>query len=655
MNYDQIIALLIGLAGGDVDTAAFDALIKGGYEPAYPVEIQACPRPIGPLEIEGETIICGTVSVPENHDAPGGNRTKLVFTVLKSHSMYPEPDPLVHLHGGPGGGLLEGLEGFAGLFEAWRANRDIVMFDQRAAGLSGRSTVCFNAMTANILELAGVPTEGGDENAPDMMTQCVTELKESGVGLEHYNTYQNALDVRAVTRTLGYSTYNLYGISYGTKLSLEVMRSAPEGLRAVIIDGVASPAIRLYDTLAVPQHEAIEILLDQCRDNEACNAAYPDLGQKLHDAFDMAAAGKVVLNGKPLPPVALSALFTTRNGQFRIGSYTKYLPAAIYEIAAGKEMPTVELISSKNLTFPKLGADDVRARTRLLTDDQKRIIEVAMHEAGAAREANRALELTVDELKDTLRRHRELGPLASMFDQELLRASGPLLTDIEKAKAVIVAYAALQTATPSKELLRGFVSGHFAEEYQSRLLAIIDAMSDTEVVEAFEMVHRAFAKTEHDFVTNGHLFVYACQEDVPYNSPEGYDKLTSEMEYEKIVRLQWDGAAKGFFEICKLFDPHPRPGFHDRVVSDIPTLAIGSTWDIQTAPSWPFHATETLSNSQAFLIHEAGHGAVVYQPCVVDMGVAFINNPTRKLDNSCPESTKPDFYIAPWVGKGEKQ
>ncbi len=41
----------------------------------------------------------------------------------------------------------------------------------------------------------------------------------------------------SITQQLGYETYNLYGISYGTKLALETMRVVPEGLRSVIIDG----------------------------------------------------------------------------------------------------------------------------------------------------------------------------------------------------------------------------------------------------------------------------------------------------------------------------------------------------------------------------------------------------------------------------------
>ncbi len=34
------------------------------------------------------------------------------------------------------------------------------------------------------------------------------------------------------------------------------------------------------------------------------------------------------------------------------------------------------------------------------------------------------------------------------------------------------------------------------------------------------------------------------------------------------------------------------------------------------------------------MIPEAGHGAILYQPCVSDLGVAFMNNPQRKLSDA---------------------
>jgi pimeloyl-ACP methyl ester carboxylesterase len=63
--------------------------------------------------------------------------------------------------------------------------------------------------------------------------------------------------VRTITKALGYQTYNLYGISYGTKLALETMRVAPDGIRSVVIDGVAPPWVKLYETLTLKIGEAM--------------------------------------------------------------------------------------------------------------------------------------------------------------------------------------------------------------------------------------------------------------------------------------------------------------------------------------------------------------------------------------------------------------
>ncbi len=663
-EYDKVIALLLALVGAQEDATSFPELVAGGRDPAFPVTVSACPRPIGRYEIEGETIICGVVNVPENHAAPDEKRMDIVFTVLKSHSMYPEPDPLVHLHGGPGAGLLGGLEKFAELFDKWRANRDIVMFDQRAAGLSARSIDCYDAMSANILEIIGVQGDDASEALPkedgqNPLVQCMSELRDAGVSLEFYNTEQNARDVSAIIGTLGYETYNLYGISYGTKLSLEVMRQNPEGLRAVVLDGVAPPSIRLYDTLAVPQNEAIVTLVEECRADEACDRAYPDLDQKITDAFAKAAAGEVMLDGEPMPPVYVGLIFSLRNGNYEYASYTSYIPAMIYEIANGGEMPTVERImgmlkvinGKPHIAFERPGAEEATkaAEAGRLNDEQKRILKIALANADLMQGSIDAADLAIDELKGVLRRHRELGPLAELFDSEMIRASAPIFNERARAISALQDLAALQNADPSKKLLQDFVVKHFEGEGQQRLLALIDAMTDVELETSFEMIHSAIGSREREFASNAHLTIYACQEDLPYNSFENYKKLTGSLDYPQLGPIQWDAAAEGFFTQCEIFEPQPKPGFHEPVVSDIPTLSLGSTWDTQTAASWAVEAVKTLSNGQAYIIPEAGHGAIVYQECAIDMGVAFINNPMRKLDDRCVESAKPTFHIAPWV------
>ncbi|MCU0835663.1 MAG: alpha/beta hydrolase [Chromatiaceae bacterium] len=112
---------------------------------------------------------------------------------------------------------------------------------------------------------------GGAQLPPEVTRACLDELAAAGTDISKINTEQNARDVRAVMRALGYPVYNVYGISYGTKLGLEVMRTAPEGLRSVVLDSVAPPPVPTYDTIALPYAESFEAIFDQC----AANAERP--------------------------------------------------------------------------------------------------------------------------------------------------------------------------------------------------------------------------------------------------------------------------------------------------------------------------------------------------------------------------------------------
>ena len=54
--------------------------------------------PVGPAlpEVEGETVICGTVTVPENYNEPEAGQIDLAFAVLRSSSSnsgVPSPSP----------------------------------------------------------------------------------------------------------------------------------------------------------------------------------------------------------------------------------------------------------------------------------------------------------------------------------------------------------------------------------------------------------------------------------------------------------------------------------------------------------------------------------------------------------------------------------
>ena len=524
-----------------------------------PIDQIVCPRPMPANEIEGKTVFCGTVQVPEDHAKPDGKKITLKFTVLKTWSQYPEPDPVVYLQGGPGGSAISQIPLYAKSFDDFRKTRDVVFWDQRSAGLSGQSVKCFKALAANAALIARKPEEAiNTGGARNIIGDCLKELNAAGIDITRYNTTENARDIRTVTRALGYETYNLYGISYGTKLALEAMRVVPEGIRSVVIDGVAPPWLPLYQSLALKMSEPIEHVVEQCRADETCNKLYPQLDAVIIETLKKAKDGKVIYRGKPVTPADIFRPFDERNAKYGNQSMTPFLPAFIYELHRGKEMPTVDMLVDRNFVMPMLGDDDVSAASAKLPKRQRDLIAALADNAAMAQQLDRSNQNVIEELRDEIDAWRNYGPVATLFDGELEKALiAAAAGDAAKAESSVSDYVALQNTVPSKQSLSAFVTAHTAGEARARLLALIDSMSDAELAGYFTIIQRDAEKSETGFFDTLYLFNYACQEDMPFNTLEGYRTFTASQKYPFIGDV-YDPLAEMVFGVCKEFTPQQR-------------------------------------------------------------------------------------------------
>lgn len=649
MDHAQILALIAALSGTPANDP-FAALRAEASKPGAVVSLSACPRPYPAGEIEGVTLICGHVKVPEDPAKPNGKVLPLAFGIFKATSLFPEPDPLVYLHGGPGGKVFDIMHKVRDGFALWRDRRDIVFYDQRSAGLSGGSVQCAQALTQNIVDIAQPGSKANVDGipAPELMQACVAELEKQGVPLPLYNTTQNARDLPLLVKGLGYSDYNIYGISYGTKLALEVMRVAPQGVRSVIIDGVAPSWKPLYNLHAQKVDEAIQNVVDQCAADKACNEAYPDLGRIFIEALNKAAKGEVRFRGEKISTELALSPVLSRNGHAELVPVTRYIPAYIYEIWRGQEMPTVDMLVSRDFATPR---DDamVLGAAATLNPEQKALVQQMLDNAAITARANEGTARAEAALRDATEIVRDFGPLTRQFDQELAAALKALAhADKSKVRAAVTDYAALRLEKPAKAALHAYLRKHLAGATQTRLSALVESMSAKELEGSFVIIRRDSLAAVSAFVSGLYLDIYACQEDLPFATMEGYKAATAALKYPHLGDLT-DSSAKLLFDSCKPLKPHPRENWQVPVQSNIPTLSIGGLYDTQTPASWAKVAIEKLSNAQSFIIPEAGHGAVLYQPCVAQMGVAFTDNPKRKFDNACANSIKIDWYIAPWV------
>jgi pimeloyl-ACP methyl ester carboxylesterase len=654
MNYTDIVGLISVLTGQAGDE--FAALKAGGNGP-QPIPQIICPRPLPAEEIEGKTVFCGTVQVPEDHARSDGKKISLEFAILKSHSLYPEADPVVYLQGGPGGSAIGQISLLAQTFEPFRKTRDVVFWDQRSAGLSGQSVKCFSALAANAAIIARKKYTTTDIDGTNLdsntIADCLREVEAAGIDIAKYNTTENARDVPLIVSALGYESYNIYGISYGTKLALETMRVAPEGIRSVIIDGVAPSWVRLYDTFALKVSEPIEHVVEQCRAEATCNATFPELDTVIIDTLHAAKAGKIIHQGKPIEPRTIFRPFEERNGKYGNLSMTPYLPAFIYELYRGKETPTVDMLVGRDFVMPMPGDDDVTTAAAKLPKAQRALIGALADNAAISARVDRSNQNLMEDLRDEIDAAGNYGPVAALFDAELEKALiAARGDDADKGVKIVSDYTALQNTKPSKDSLESFVKTYTSGGARTRLLALIESMSDGELAGSFAIIQRDVAKSEHGFFGDLYLFNYACQEDMPFNTFEGYQKFTAAQKYPYIGD-DADEAARFVFGSCLSFKQVQRDNWQVPVKSDIPTLSIGSLYDSQTPASWAKVATEELSNAQVFMIPEAGHGALAYQPCVADMGVAFIDNPGRKLSDACVKSITIDWHIPDWAKAGK--
>jgi pimeloyl-ACP methyl ester carboxylesterase len=258
------------------------------YVPTF--EPAVCQFPVPP----GYTIECGYLVVPEDRSQPAGPQIRLHVAVLKSTSEHPEPDPVVHLVGGPGGSLLDDVVPYLrrGGDEILKT-RDYIMFNQRGTHYAEPFLACPGRTDLDrALAEAGTTLEERNERQVAFLLDCQDDLLEQGINLSAYNSAESAADVNDLRLALGYEQINLYGISYGSRLALTMMRDHPQGIRSAIIDAVLPPQANLNQDIALNVHRALKAVFEDCASDLTCGQAHPDVEATFYRVVDE-------LNAKP--------------------------------------------------------------------------------------------------------------------------------------------------------------------------------------------------------------------------------------------------------------------------------------------------------------------------------------------------------------------
>ena len=227
---------------------------------------------------------CGWLVVPESRDRPDTNTIRLAVEIFRAR----EPNgaaPLVMLHGGPGGpgGIRLYSAGVA--MSPLRTHRDVVIYDQRGAGLS-EPALC--PAYDRAAESAYNLRDGAEKDARLLAARraCIPELDAKHIDRLAYNTTANAADLIDLRRALGYNEWNIRGVSYGARLAQEVMVRDRQAIRAVEL---ASPVARGFPSRAeqpLSTQRAFERLFAACARQTSCHDAFPNVEQDFYASYD---------------------------------------------------------------------------------------------------------------------------------------------------------------------------------------------------------------------------------------------------------------------------------------------------------------------------------------------------------------------------------
>jgi pimeloyl-ACP methyl ester carboxylesterase len=285
-------------------------------------------------------VACVTIDVPRDYDRPEEGTLALAAVIVPASTGRPAPDPLLVLAGGPGQSATSLAGPLAPLLTNARRQRDVILFDVRGTGLSeplpcaipkARVSAAHDAPPSSFLEMRAVAA------------RCLSEL---GDRVLHHTALEIVKDIERFRAARGYERLNLWGGSFGTRIAQHYVRAHGERVRAVVLDAVAPVGMSILATGARTPDAALERMLEACRVDAACAAAFPALSAEL--ARLLAEASGSAIRRPAIDPVTGAAGVTafdyfTLTNTIRVALYsrvtTELLPFAISSAAAGRLAP----------------------------------------------------------------------------------------------------------------------------------------------------------------------------------------------------------------------------------------------------------------------------------------------------------------------------
>ncbi len=301
---------------------------------------------------------CGTLSVPEDPDDPGGAHIRLAIAVVPAIATKAKPDPLFLVAGGPGQGSIHGFAPLLSAFAGIRRERDLVMVDQRGTGDSNRLDC----------DMPDDALEGGEIPPAELRKLAMACLPTLPGRAQFYTTSIAVRDLDAVRAALGYPRVNVFGGSYGTRVAQHYARRYPDRTRAVVLDGVVPPAIALVPNIAIESQRALDRVFARCASDPECDRRFPALDRQFAKLDARLSQGPVAVTLADPVTGESNEIDVTRAHLVTMARMLTYSPGS------ASILPLVVHEAATNDNYGPLAA-----QAEMIGDDLERMIAMGMH------------------------------------------------------------------------------------------------------------------------------------------------------------------------------------------------------------------------------------------------------------------------------------
>jgi len=224
---------------------------------------------------------CTPFEVPENRDDPASRRISLRLAVVRANAEVAAKDMLVFLAGGPGQAATENAGAAVAALDPLLAHRNLLLLDQRGTGGS-------HPLSCKNEDKPATPDDAAEDDPAKLkaeITRCLAQV-EKNADPRFYTTTIAARDLEDARKALGSPSFDLVGVSYGTRMAQQYLMRYPDAVRAVVLDGVVPNSLVLGEDFAQNLDDALKAQFARCTADAECHKRFGDPYQTLYQLRD---------------------------------------------------------------------------------------------------------------------------------------------------------------------------------------------------------------------------------------------------------------------------------------------------------------------------------------------------------------------------------